>query len=259
MRRVVPSQVVLFIDQVLPWLLERGPGVALHRDHAAAAAALLELVDRIPDELLTIDTQEYNDFVYSVAAIRDKIPQWQNLQNPNMHTPLGALIRNIHPVALIRETLSKCHDDGPTLSTSGLRFIQDTELRTELRSDLGAIERALSNGEWKAATILAGSSVEVLLLWALQQKPRSEIPKLSSKALDDCNLADYIKAAHKLGIIKESAVSQVTLTRNFRNLIHPGKAQRLKQKCDKATALSAVAGLEHVMRDLGNMGDSPSA
>lgn len=74
---------------------------------------------------------------------------------------------------------------GPTLSTSGLQFIQDTELRTELRSDLGAIERALSNGEWKAATILAGSSVEVLLLWALQQKPRSEIPKLSSKALDD--------------------------------------------------------------------------
>jgi len=52
---------------------------------------------------------------------------------------------------------------------------------------------------------------------------------------------------------------QVTLTRDFRNLIHPGKAQRLKQKCDKATALSVVAGLEHVRRDLGNMGDSPSA
>src|ERR1700686_3031392 len=109
--------------------------------------------------------------------------------------PLGALIRTIHPVALIRETLSKCRDDRPTLSTSGLQFIQDTELGTELRSDLGAIARALSNGEWKATTILAGSSVEVLLLWALQQKPRSEIPKLSSKALDDWNLADYIKAA----------------------------------------------------------------
>src|SRR2546429_6882967 len=33
-------------------------------------------------------------------------------------------------------------------------------------------------------------------------------------------------------------------------LIHPGRAQRLAQNCDRGTALSCVAALEHVVRDL---------
>jgi hypothetical protein len=40
------------------------------------------------------------------------------------------------------------------------------------------------------------------------------------------------------------------LAREFRNLIHPGCAQRLGQKCDRGTALFSIAALDHVVRDL---------
>src|SRR6266581_2002962 len=42
----------------------------------------------------------------------------------------------------------------------------------------------------------------------------------------------------------------VDLTRDFRNLVHPGRAIRLGRQCNRATALSALAGIEHVVNDL---------
>jgi hypothetical protein len=123
----------------------------------------------------------------------------------------------------------------------------------------------LSNGEWKAATVLAGSAIEALLLWALPSK-RSPTDitnavialksngtlagKQGSGPLDEWHLHEYTGVAEKLSIIKKETAIQARLAKDFRNLIHPGRAQRLGQKCDRATALSAVAGVEHVVRDL---------
>jgi hypothetical protein len=47
---------------------------------------------------------------------------------------------------------------------AGLRTLRENILR-----DLGATERALNNAEWKAATVLAGATIEALLLWRLQE------------------------------------------------------------------------------------------
>ena len=44
--------------------------------------------------------------------------------------------------------------------------------------------------------------------------------------------------------------TQTRLAKDFRNLIHPGRAQRQGQTCDRATALSAVAAVEHIVRCL---------
>jgi hypothetical protein len=67
---------------------------------------------------------------------------------------------------LIRRALAACPDESPAPETRELAFIEDTELRDGLRLDISAINRALSNSEWKAATVLAGSVVEALLLSA---------------------------------------------------------------------------------------------
>jgi len=128
---------------------------------------------------------------------------------------------------------------------------------------MGAINRALSNGEWKAATVLAGSVIEALLLWALEQRPPADISAgiaaaMSARALtrepdndlERWDLHEYTEVAANLGIIKNDSAAQTRLARRFRNFIHPGLAQRVAQKCDRATALSAVAGAEHVARDL---------
>jgi hypothetical protein len=160
-------------------------------------------------------------------------------------------------VTLTRKALVKCPDETPSPATAELKFISDPKLKENLRIDIGAINRALSNGEWKAATVLAGAAVEALLLWALQQQKPADLakaaqtaPKLPSKPLDEWHLPDYIEAADRLRIITADTAVQTRLAKDFRNLIHPGRAQRLGQKCDMATALSAVAGVQHVVRDL---------
>ena len=64
------------------------------------------------------------------------------------------------------------------------------------------------------------------------------------------DLAQYIEAAMILQLIKRETGDQAILAKGFRNLIHPGRAQRLATSCDKGTALAALAGVEFVARDL---------
>jgi len=64
------------------------------------------------------------------------------------------------------------------------------------------------------------------------------------------DLHEYIEVAAHLGIIEPETATQARQARNFRNLIHPGRAIRLGQKADRATALAALAAVEFVVRDL---------
>ena len=121
----------------------------------------------------------------------------------------------------------------------------------------------MSNGEWKAATVLAGSAIEALLLWALGQRPTADIAKATTALLasgeisrqPDSNLErwdlhEYNEFAFNLRLLENDTYIKINLAREYRNLIHPGRAQRLGQICDRGTALSCVAALEHVVRDL---------
>jgi hypothetical protein len=63
-------------------------------------------------------------------------------------------------------------------------------------------------------------------------------------------LHQFIEVAADLGVLKPDTCSAARLAQNFRNLIHPGRAARLAQTCDRATAHSAVGALLHVIRDL---------
>jgi hypothetical protein len=125
------------------------------------------------------------------------------------------------------------------------------------------VQRALSNGEWKAATVLAGSLIEALLLWKLQRDEANarmkaqnlyssgQFDKKPADDLDKWNLHEYIIVSLELGLITDETAKQSKLAKNFRNLIHPGRAKRDGLLCDQGTALSAAAGVYHVIRDLG--------
>ncbi len=204
-----------------------------------------------------MDSAAYAQFICAKAHIRHRLLVWAG--EPRLPNELGTMPGQPEqiPVTVIRDALAQCPDESPAPATSELNFITDTDLRTNLRIDIGAINRALSNGECKAATVLAGSVIEALLLWALKLRPPTDIsnaiqtaPKFTGKPLDEWHLPEYIEAAHRLRIISDNTAIQARLAKEFRNLIHPGRAQRLAQKCDRATALSAVAGMEHVVRDL---------
>jgi hypothetical protein len=260
MPRVVPSQVMNLIERIFPQGMERHN---LGRGNAGQLSALANLADEIPDELLTMDTDSYAGFVCSVAHIRHTLAAWIGDRSSRGNLDPIPGFPNESVVTLIQKALEKCPDEAPAPGTSELNFITDVDLRTNLRNDIGAIERALSNGEWKAATVLAGSTIEALLLWSLSQHPPAEITGATTGLrasgqltrqpdpnLERWDLHEYTEVAANLGIIEADTLTETRLAREFRNLIHPGRAQRIGQKCDRGTARSSVAALDHVVRDL---------
>src|SRR5712675_1524007 len=67
---------------------------------------------------------------------------------------------------------------------------------------------------------------------------------------ENWGLAGLLDVASALDLIKANTVAQARLATNFRNLIHPGRAQRTNEVCDKGTALTALAAAHLVVRDL---------
>jgi hypothetical protein len=261
MPRVVPSQLRDFINSIRNY--QSGESVSMNQVGSATLSAVLELVEQIPDELLTMDKDVYGALIRAKAQIKDALATWIANRTAGHSLHPFSFHYSLDPLAQIRDAFAKCPDESPAPSTSELKFITDADLRTNLRNDVGAINRALANGEWKAATVLAGSAAEALLLWALRQRTPAEITTAITAArasgdlttnphsnLDKWNLHECIEVSVQLGIIKPNTAKQTRLAKDFRNFIHPGLAQRLGEKCDRATALSAVAGMEHVVRDL---------
>jgi hypothetical protein len=123
-------------------------------------------------------------------------------------------------------------------------------------------------GDWKAATVLAGSVVEALLLWKLSTVDRAEIAtaeatlftsgtlRRKGEPLDKWDLHAFIEVAARCPTAKpsvtEETATQVRLAKDFRNLIHPGRGIRLGHKCDRGTAFAATAALEMVVRDISS-------
>jgi hypothetical protein len=243
MPRVVPSQVVTVIDSMFRWAATQvegqGERIQLHRDNSSRLAAVLALVQQIPQELLVLDDTKYSELVASIAAIQDIIPMWQFRDLPLEAVP-G--LSKLNPVTLIRRALAECPDEFPSSETTDLKFIPDQALRENLGIDISTADRAFSNGEWKAATVLAGSILEAMLLWALQQQSKAAISTATSNLitakrlknnpgpiLEEWALNPYIEVAAELGLISADTASQARLAKDFRNLIHPGRALRLGQ------------------------------
>lgn len=263
MARVVPSQVVELIDQMFPQAKdETRNNFYLENIHLPFLSAIITLADQIPSELINLDAPYHVEYEASKAAMKSVMQCWIG-PGGNRLTLHDIGISSLNPLTLLRRALKHCPDAFPLQSTTELNFIEDTELRENLRLDLSAANQALTNGEWKAATVLAGSIVEALLLWALQQRKTTEIQNaivnLKSKNVSinhrAANLVDWmlhelIEVSEELKIIKTETAIQARLAKDFRNLIHPGRNIRLGQICNRATALSAVAAVEHVTEDL---------
>lgn len=266
--RILPSQVVAFIDRAFPsaraqleqpdnptrqWDVEAG--------HSRTLAALVDLVEKIPSQLLELDSERYLELLMGLAAIRTAIGTWQSRGHVDELRNIQSF-SDLNPVSLIRRALASCPDQSPSPAAAGLVFIADQQLRDGLRLDISAATRAFADGEWKTATVMAGSVVEALLLWKLNQQPQNTI-QAKNHLLETSNLRNdpgnnpeswplhpLIEVAAHLGVIRADTATQARLAKDFRDLIHPGRGIRLGRKCDRGTALSALAAVEHVVRDL---------
>jgi hypothetical protein len=173
-----------------------------------------------------------------------------------------AHVKGFDAITVIRRVLAKCSDEYPPSATTELSFINDEPLRENIRRDLGAVERALNNAEWKAATVLAGATIEALLYWCLKE-PSTDAAEVDNAVnaltgtrkrpfseIDYWDLDQFIEVAAHLDLLQPDTSDAARLAKNFRNLIHPGRADRLDQTCDRATTHTAVGALYGVIRDL---------
>jgi hypothetical protein len=102
-----------------------------------------------------------------------------------------------------------------------------------------------------------------LLLWGMSQLQAAEVQKAISAAihngllkkippttLEDWVLHEYLEVAVTTRLITEETRNQGRIAKDFRNLIHPGRAVKKAATCDRGTALAANAAVELVARDL---------
>lgn len=263
MAQVFPSLVVDLIDRTFKVAKTQteAQNQVFHIDktYSSTIAAIIGLLNRIPQELLTFSGHNSILYYSSVLALENSLEMWKSSNKPLDRIP-GLGFRN--PVSIIRQILAECPDEFPSKDTNKLVFIDHSALRLNLEIDISATNKALSNGEWKAANVLSGSIIEALILWSLSKFSEEEVGKAGdqllkdgvfqskpSKNLDQWNLHQYIEVALKLDVITSDTATQLRLAKEFRNLIHPGREKRLQKKCNRATALSAAAGVEHIVND----------
>jgi hypothetical protein len=121
--------------------------------------------------------------------------------------------------------------------------IKDTPLRLSILEDLREAEASLRGKNIKAAVVMAGAAVEAMLLGLLQEETNE--PGLAGAAL-----AEYIKLVRKHSLVRDAAMLDLldSSLRQWRNYVHPGKAQReqvnltLEHAEIVVTAARALAG-----------------
>jgi hypothetical protein len=210
MARVMPSQAVQAIDRLFPHASQN-----IRAPLSGASASLLgvlTLLAEVPGELIVLPPAEYADLKLAQSTIEDTLAFWR--ARGVIETP--PQVNGFDAITVIRRALAKCPDEYPPPTTTELLFIKDKALRDSIRQDIGAATRALTNDEWKSATVLAGAAIEALLHWLLQeplpgdaavQKAIAALVASKSmskpdKDIDRWDLHQFIEVAAHLDLLK---------------------------------------------------------
>ena len=123
-----------------------------------------------------------------------------------------------------------------TAESQSFDFIGDEALRSSLQQDLNELQIAVQHGAHKAVVVLAGSIIEALLLDHLISTDHEN--RTGGKPLT-YNFPKLIEVCNAEGVIAENTVHLLQAVRDYRNLIHPGRSLRTKDKVHPATAAIA--------------------
>lgn len=249
MAKVMPSLVVAAIYNMVGVTPSESANRQWSMDHSALLAAIADLVGQVPEELFAAcPAANYADLMQAVAIIKAMQAPWAA-----GHHRMAPLVHGADIVRTIVAVMSTLPDEYPPADDQTLLFIDDVELRASIRLDVAAAHRANGNSEWKASTILSGASIEALLDWKLRTLRLDKLqaaPRAPKKELNDYGLNEYINVAEDLGILAQKQATAARLAKDFRNLIHPGRAVRLGERCTRSTALQGVAAMEAIIEAL---------
>jgi hypothetical protein len=223
MPRVVPSDVVKAADRMFPGMVQAATTfTAIGPDTVPRLMALADLVDAVAPELVTLEPERYAALVANVAYIRAIGGAFQA-----GHRVISLNLEGFeyNPVATIRAAMAACPDEAPTPDIKELSFITDVDLRQSIRLDMSAANKNLAQGEWKGATVLAGSAVEALLLWKIQEHEKlkpgdlaaalAALPQKLSPDPEEWHLHQYIEVALQLKVIEPATATQARQAKDF--------------------------------------------
>ena len=241
MSKILPSHIVAAIDSMFG--TKRNPigGQAVTHLYRAEIHTLLALLDELPRELIDLPWNDYLELSRCQAVLVTTLALW-NAGDPRPARDVGGK----DPVECIRRLLNQCRDELPSPEPE-LPFIADPDIRLGIEDRIRAAWTDFHAQEWMGATVFAGAALEAMLLWALKQAPLTTAPK---RALDQLHLADLIALASANGVIDTVTEKQVGLAKDARNLVHPGRALRSGEVCNKATALTALAAVYRLIDQL---------
>jgi hypothetical protein len=265
MGRVLPSQAVEIIQRTYRWA-SQGGSAQIPPESVTDVGMILAVVEAVPEELLPAG-EDRVVFVAALGALRATVTRWQAGGHPGLNVHLGqsAGIAK-HPMTALHDVLMLCHDDAPGVDERALPFIIDEAAHRSILLDITNASRALGNSEWKAATVLAGSIAEALLLWAVSQHdeparlaaaqrwkdadPDGYNGRVMKKPPEEWYLGDFAEIAHELGEISDATRRAVRLTSDYRALIHPGRVLRTGADATQGTAHLATGAMREVASDL---------
>ncbi len=261
MQAVVPSQVVAAILRFFPKANELG-ALTLRSSQLPELIALVRLIRRVPPQLFNITIEQYVELEQAIEIIEqgDRLLAREN----HLFQISSVALTGKSAIQVIYNVLVACPDTVPASSAVNLGFIPDAKTRESISSEIGSVESAVRNGEWKAATVLAGAAIEALLLWRLRQFTGQERTDAVNRCLGagtlkhrpksdplEWTLPEMIETSAELKILRSNTVTEARQSKDFRNLIHPGRVLASDAECNRGTAFSAVAALDFVVTDLG--------
>lgn len=259
-KNLVPSEIVNFIDQYFPKAGEfqeesDHSDFKVHPTYGGTVSALVGMVSSLDQSLLPAAAPDLADLRLATEHVRLWVASLTSGQGGDVLPKVPGSGRQ-NAVVMIRRVLQGC-SDLPVVPEQLMRleFVNDPDYRKHLAADLQEIESDLNDGQWKSATVLAGSLMEALLLNVLENTDQNELTKSAhhatlSKGLHWADLYDYLKVAVEIGVLTQKVYDFAIKAKDFRNLIHAGRAKRLQADFSRATALTVRAALEHVIEDL---------
>jgi hypothetical protein len=124
--RVLPSHVVAFIESSFP-AIKTAENLSIVTSIAGDLPTIVRLIDAMPPELITLEGDDYANLIRAMESINAAVAHSHQSGVPCQLLGFGTK----SPVAVIRELLSKCHDEGVEPTTADLAFIRDTDLFIE--------------------------------------------------------------------------------------------------------------------------------
>jgi hypothetical protein len=259
MSRVVPSVARSTVERIKPGIGDEAARMKNSRttELKLIVRAITDIVNEIPSELIVLSHDDFALFTTAMSIMSQALEIETTAGAEYAVMPVLPMFGNRAAIKVVYDLLGRCPDQVAKPGSTELEFVDDVVLRADLRIDISAASDSLMSHDYKAATVIAGSVAEALLLWALDRKGVSVgsvvWPSTITRPkgpVEDWNFVALIEAANQLALIGDNTRKQADLTRDFRNLIHPGRSRRLQEKCTKGTAYAALAAVEQIAADL---------